>query len=275
MSITITCLQCGASHKVNDRLAGRRVRCPECDTAVHVPELPDEPVVAAAVPVDPEPIEAEAIDSEPVDVESAQAVPVDAVAVETVAAEAVAVEAEAVAIAVDNETKSTNGGDSKQSVPNGNQTSPSSADDEDEDIPRVKGDEDELDMTPMVDVTFLLLIFFVVTASFQLQKSIFMPRQKTDAPSTAAVEEDPEEKDQVELQIDEEGGFLVLSADDEIEPLGKQALVSELREARGDAATKLIIKVQEQAKLQSLVDGMDAGTIAGYDELEVTQVEDF
>ena len=31
--------------------------------------------------------------------------------------------------------------------------------------------EDELDMTPMVDVTFLLLIFFMVTASFTRSKS--------------------------------------------------------------------------------------------------------
>ncbi|MFI4874992.1 MAG: biopolymer transporter ExbD, partial [Blastopirellula sp. JB062] len=29
-------------------------------------------------------------------------------------------------------------------------------------------EEDELDLTPMVDVTFLLLIFFMVTASFSL-----------------------------------------------------------------------------------------------------------
>ena len=65
--------------------------------------------------------------------------------------------------------------------------------------------ETEMDMTPMVDVTFLLLIFFMVTASFQLQKSIEMPRQQTDAPSTQAIEEDPEELDQVELQIDEFG----------------------------------------------------------------------
>src|SRR5688572_20269137 len=31
--------------------------------------------------------------------------------------------------------------------------------------------EAEMDMTPMVDVTFLLLIFFMVTASFTMQKS--------------------------------------------------------------------------------------------------------
>ena len=41
----------------------------------------------------------------------------------------------------------------------------------------VGGEEDELDMTPMVDVTFLLLIFFMITASFSLQKSM-----QTEAP---------------------------------------------------------------------------------------------
>ena len=39
MSIEVTCLECGSSHHVNNRLAGRRVRCPNCETAVHVPEL--------------------------------------------------------------------------------------------------------------------------------------------------------------------------------------------------------------------------------------------
>ena len=34
MSIEVTCIECGASHHVNNRLAGRRVRCPSCDTVV-------------------------------------------------------------------------------------------------------------------------------------------------------------------------------------------------------------------------------------------------
>ena len=38
MSIEVTCIQCGASHQVNLNMAGRRVRCPACDTVVHVPE---------------------------------------------------------------------------------------------------------------------------------------------------------------------------------------------------------------------------------------------
>ncbi len=38
---------------------------------------------------------------------------------------------------------------------------------------------------------------------------------------------------------------------------------------------RLVVKVHELANLRSLVDAMDAGTIAGYAELEVTQVEEF
>ena len=254
MSIQVKCLQCGASHQVNDRLAGRRVRCPECETAIHVPELEAtaevvqaEPVEAEAVTAEAVAVEAEALSAEPIEVaagpplEVATAVPVPSTA-----------------------------GD----VPGSG--SPQEDEDDSEDLfARAQREEDELDMTPMVDVTFLLLIFFMVTASFSLQKSIEMPQQQTDAPSTQAIEEDPEELDQVELQIDEFGGFLVLAADWEAETPGKQNLISKLREAKVADAAKLIIKVHEEAMLQSLVDGMDAGTIAGYAEIQVTQVEDF
>ena len=57
MSIEVTCVQCGSSHHVNDRLAGRRVRCPNCDTAVHVPELE----VGVEPQSDEEPLEVEPV----------------------------------------------------------------------------------------------------------------------------------------------------------------------------------------------------------------------
>ena len=68
--------------------------------------------------------------------------------------------------------------------------------------------EDELDMTPMVDVTFLLLIFFMVTASFTLQKSIPQPPAASDAPSTNVVEEE-EQQDYVEVIIDQNNSYYV------------------------------------------------------------------
>ncbi len=46
------------------------------------------------------------------------------------------------------------------------------------------GEHDEAwDITPMVDVVFLLLIFFMLTASFSIQKVIRTGRQQSDKPS--------------------------------------------------------------------------------------------
>ena len=73
--------------------------------------------------------------------------------------------------------------------------------------------EDELDMTPMVDVTFLLLIFFMVTASFTLQKSIAQPPVPDTLPSTNPVDE-PEDEDQyVEVIIDQFNTYQLTSLD--------------------------------------------------------------
>ena len=240
MSIQVQCIQCGSTHQVNARLAGRRVRCPGCATAIHVPEVDDAITVEAEHDNGESEVEVEIVQDQPVEV---SAVPVAAEAVATV------------------------------------QPSPAVDDFEEDDAPppRRKRLDDELDMTPMVDVTFLLLIFFMVTASFSLQKSIEMPRQQTDAPSTSTTDEDPEELDQVELQVDEFGSFLVLAADWEKETPGKQNLITALKESMtaGADGMRLAIRVHELAKLQALVDAMDAGTIAGFTQIEVTQVEEF
>lgn len=135
----------------------------------------------------------------------------------------------------------------------------------------------DLDMTPMVDVTFLLLIFFMVTASFSLQKSIQMPRQSSDLASNSPIDIDQVDLEPVQLEINAAGGFLVLTPDWEREPTGKQNLVSMLKEAAGTrgGGMMLDIKVHENAKLQTLVDGMDAGTIAGFAQIQVAEVDGF
>ena len=74
--------------------------------------------------------------------------------------------------------------------------------------------EDELDMTPMVDVTFLLLIFFMVTASFTLQKSIPQPPASSDEASMN-VQEEEDVKDYVEVIIDQNNTYYVTSRGDE------------------------------------------------------------
>ncbi|MBD54443.1 MAG: biopolymer transporter ExbD [Rubripirellula sp.] len=255
MSIEVSCSECGASHHVNDRLAGRSVRCPSCDAVVPVP---DKSIGA--------------------EVESGLAGGNDAGErrAEVVAAEPIAVES------VDKKDK-TRGVASRESATAASvAASSAAAEEEDEDeidevLIRKKRPEEEMDMTPMVDVTFLLLIFFMVTAAFSLQKSIEMPRQQTDAPSTQVTDEEDDELETIEVEVDEFGGFLVIAQDWERETVGKQGLIRTFKEALSASkdAMRLNVKVHEMAKLHSLVDAMDAGTIAGFAELEVVQVEEF
>lgn len=41
--------------------------------------------------------------------------------------------------------------------------------------PRKRGDDVEMDITPMIDITFLLLIFFLVAAKMDSQKAVGLP----------------------------------------------------------------------------------------------------
>ena len=128
------------------------------------------------------------------------------------------------------------------------------------------------DMTPMVDVTFLLLIFFMVTASFTLQRAIAMPRQISDFSShrTADV---PLPEEIVSLSVDRFGGFYLVTPLGEEELLGKQSLVSALKMvAKANVQARLEIAVDPDARLQSMVDAIDAGTIAGFAKLTIRQI---
>ncbi len=80
-------------------------------------------------------------------------------------------------------------------------------------------EEAELDLTPMVDVTFQLLIFFILTASLSLQKAIAVPPpdpQREGAQSTPiSLEELEVDAIIVEIQADN-----TIVVDDEPLPAG-------------------------------------------------------
>lgn len=115
-------------------------------------------------------------------------------------------------------------------------------DDEEEEspLPPRAGDEEELDMTPMVDVTFLLLIFFMVTASFSVQKAIASPAAESDAPSINTTDDEQEKMDQVEVRVNDSNFFEIQANSLYMEPTpSKSKLIIKLKEARdvigGDA----------------------------------------
>jgi len=84
--------------------------------------------------------------------------------------------------------------------------------DDDDPPPRRARPEDSaaIDLTPAVDVTFQLLIFFMVTASFSMQKAFDVPPAKnTDGVSTAVVVPQESETSAVKVQVDADNTMFV------------------------------------------------------------------
>lgn len=105
-------------------------------------------------------------------------------------------------------------------------------------------DFEDMDLTPMVDVTFLLLIFFMITASFSLQKTIQVPPPDPDEKGAAqAMTMQELEKDAIIVEIDEKNVIIV---DDE--PLSDpDDLVDKLRDKmRSEQKTELVLEADDR-----------------------------
>lgn len=137
-------------------------------------------------------------------------------------------------------------------------------DEEDDDfVLQRRGDDfDEMDLTPMVDVTFLLLIFFMVTASFSIQKSIAVPPPDpdTEGASQTVVPLDEIEEKAILVIIDEDNQFFV---EDEpvVDPRDLPQKLAEIRVR--DQKHEVLITATERTLHESVVTAMDAAQEIG------------
>ena len=136
--------------------------------------------------------------------------------------------------------------------------------------------EDELDMTPMVDVTFLLLIFFMVTASFTIQKSLEQAHAKTDDPSPNPVDVDQQPKDYVQILIDQTNTFYVTTkSEDEVECPSDSEMRSKVRDAfENEGAERLVIVAHVESLHRKVVTAWDTGAINNAAEIEIQTTEE-
>jgi len=145
---------------------------------------------------------------------------------------------------------------------------------------RKRPPDDEMDMTPMVDVTFLLLIFFMITAAFSMQKSFEVPTPN-DAKTTAAArtlqdfENDP---NFVVVRIDSQGTFSVTAAEFVKETPSRGELLAQLKLARqgnksGVVPTRMLVVAHGEAEHEKVVFAIDAGTAVGMEEVKMLTVE--
>jgi biopolymer transport protein ExbD len=129
-----------------------------------------------------------------------------------------------------------------------------------------KNDESNVDLTPMLDVVFILLIFFVVTATFLSETAI-------DAASSQSNNQPQNEQDDGPKNI-----LIELGANNDIilngEP--RPILLSQIRsnidrlKAENPAAT-LIIKPHVRSNVETLVAVMDSARQAGITGISVME----
>ena len=139
--------------------------------------------------------------------------------------------------------------------------------------------DDDVDMTPMVDVTFLLLIFFMVTAAFALQKSIEVPTPDTQegASQSRSIQEFEQDDDFIVVRVASDDTIWV----EESEAPSDQQLLLRLRELRSGRAlggsrgpNSLLVLAHGDAMHETVVRALDAGTAVGMDEIRLATVED-
>lgn len=260
-SMEFVCPECGMMHRVSPQSLGHKIRCPSCDVLVLV--QPHVVPAAEAAPqmtsemagFDPLPEESEEVEAPPVLSPPAIAPPPIA----------------------------------KPPAFKGGPPIPPSAPPAEEEPetslpkkPKRIGEEAELDMTPMVDCTFQLLIFFMLTASFSLQKSLQIPKPTTDSPGTVVKDEPEEITDFVTVRIDAQSTYFVsgggIGEDEEEAPSAVELLVK-LRKARqpgadGKVPNRLVVTAHGDALHERVVTAIDAGNDIGMEEVDLQTSED-
>jgi biopolymer transport protein ExbD len=140
--------------------------------------------------------------------------------------------------------------------------------------------EADMDMTPMVDVTFLLLIFFTVTAAFALQKSLEVPPVDDDQATQAQTVEDLE-KDSIVVRVDGDNIFWIgcpMWIEEQRAPstTDMQAKVREARKGdeRGPGPTKMLVQANGDATHEHVVAALDAGSAVGMEDIRLMTYEE-
>lgn len=128
--------------------------------------------------------------------------------------------------------------------------------------------EPEVNLTSLIDVVLLLLIFFMVSTSFvkESQISIRLP----EATASAPVEEKPA---QLEIMITEQGTYLVNGR--ELVNNRPETIRNALTKlADGDTSLPLTISADANARHQHVVTAMDVAGKLGFVQISIATIDD-
>ncbi len=123
-----------------------------------------------------------------------------------------------------------------------------------------RSEDPDVNLTPMIDVVFLLLLFFMVSTSFIRESSLKV--NLPEATGEAMVEQDKP----VDIVIQADGRFLV--NEESLPVVSRDILTAVLQRVVGDREDPhIIISADANAEYQHIVTAMDTAQQLGYTRL--------
>ncbi len=126
-----------------------------------------------------------------------------------------------------------------------------------------KGEDPEINLTSLIDVVFLLLIFFMVSTTFERQASL-----KIDLPEASAEARPQETPERLELVIDPEGRIYL--NDSQLVDSGAATIRAALEEVAGDSRDlPIVLRADAQTPHHFVVTVMDVTGQLGFTRLSI------
>jgi biopolymer transport protein ExbD len=117
-------------------------------------------------------------------------------------------------------------------------------------------DEPEVNLTPLIDVVFLLLIFFMVSTTFEQQSRI-----QIELPEATASPEELEEES-IEIIIDAQGRYFI--GEEQVVNTELKTLKSAISKVVGDRGTvPVTIRADASTPHQAVITALDATSQLG------------
>ena len=126
-----------------------------------------------------------------------------------------------------------------------------------------RGEEPEINMTSLIDVVFLLLIFFMVSTTFERQAAL-----KIDLPEASVVAENQLEEEKLELIIDRQGNMFL--NDRQLIDSRPATIEAAFREAVGEARSQpVLLRADSLTPHHFVVTAMDVTGQLGFTRLSI------
>ncbi len=125
----------------------------------------------------------------------------------------------------------------------------------------------DINLTPLIDVVFLLLIFFMVSTTFDRHAKL-----KVQLPEASAKMEQQAQEEPIVLSIDEKGKYFI--NDRQVINTKIETLKIALRKTVGDNKdVTLVLRADAKTPHQSVVRAMDAASQLGLTRLSIATIE--